>query len=686
MLQVRNVTGGDNQMLKIDTDTGEILWNTAIPTSIRNEQTGMNHSRCDTGTYGQMSSNVSFAIDTATGEVSFNLTGWPTTYNTAGASWWDGRSGNLIGAASGGVGIAKWRFFRGDGGSVSMDSIVSNLTLRGSLESGDIDVTAISGLSVPGYFIGRQSTIRAAIQPLASVFFFDGVESDYVLNYIPRDGKSSLVTIPQRDFAARSNDEPFNESRIQEAELPLIFTITYMDSEKDYQQGAQSAKRILNPTPAVRSQDELSLGIAAALTTDDAKRAAEKALYTSWIERSSFSVELPWTYVNLNPSDVVTLSLDSGVSFRTRIISFDLGVNYTIDMSSLSEDAAQYTSTVDADAGTGTPLQEFAPEAVTKLILLCSPLLRDSDDVGRTVSQFYFMMSGFGQPGWTAGTMFKSAEGTEYAQVGSSVDEMAWGTSQNALGDVTCPFGTDEVNTLRVYMNTGASKISSVTQLEMVNGANAAALVSSDNLPEIIQFRDVITNADGSFTLSGLLRGRRGTDVFTSGHSAGDTFILLEASTGDTLPLSLGEVDQTRFYRAVTSGQLFESAATLTKSSPGNDLKPYAPLNSTATLLGGDDIRLDWVRRTRVGGALKDGSGEVPLSEDSESYEIDVITGGVPTANSPYFSSTPTFTYTSAQQTADGFSPPLSTITVRIYQISAQVGRGFTKEVTLDVE
>ena len=277
--------------------------------------------------------------------------------------------------------------------------------------------------------------------------------------------------------------------------------------------------------------------------------------------------------------------------------------------------------------------------------------------------------------------------GVEYTEVGETVDEMSWGAAGKVLGDVSEPFMTDETNTLTVFMNTGAANLVSTTQLAMLNGANPAALIHQNGVDvELLQFRDVVVNADGSRTLSGLLRGRRGTEVFTGGHKAGDTFVLLDRSTGGTLQLELAEEDLERFYKAVTTGMLFEEASVDTKSSPLNDLKPYAVVHQKA-VPSGNDIVFTWQRRARVGGEMRDGEGTVPLSEDTEAYELEIFDGpGGAEVREVTGLTARTFTYTAAQQTTDGFTPPLSQITIRLYQISAQVGRGFFREVTLNVE
>ena len=74
---------------------------------------------------------------------------------------------------------------------------------------------------------------------------------------------------------------------------------------------------------------------------------------------------------------------------------------------------------------------------------------------------------------------------------------------------------------------------------------------------------------------------------------------------------------------------------------------------------------------------------EVPLAEDSESYDIQIIDGAL--VKRTLTSITTSVLYTAAQQSADWGAPlgPGDNLTVRIYQLSALVGRGAPKIVTL---
>jgi hypothetical protein len=133
-------------------------------------------------------------------------------------------------------------------------------------------------------------------------------------------------------------------------------------------------------------------------------------------------------------------------------------------------------------------------------------------------------------------------------------------------------------------MTTGGERLESVTQAAMLNGANAALLLKTNGEPEVIQFRDVTLNLDGSFTLSGLLRGRRGTDVFVDRHQPGELFVLLHPDDVETLTVPLGDLGLPRSWRAVGFGSLFEDAETVVRSHGGWDLLPLAPFHVTANL------------------------------------------------------------------------------------------------------
>lgn len=584
-------------------------------------------------------------LDTASGEFR-NDPGWTFDEGEFGAQAYDSRTHSLLVITTGNL----YRFFldRGSGQGESLGAIVADLCARAGLDPvADVDVAELAD-TVPGYVVGRRTAARGALEPLAAAYFFDAVESDDRLAFRKR-GRAKVRDVVEADLGALdgADGEPFRETRTQEVELPERVEVLYMDKAGDYQQGAQHDKRAALPTPSMLSREQARLELPLAMDAVTAKRIAQRSLYAAWLERSRHELRLPWRYLALEPTDVVDVVLDDGTVFPTRLVRANVNGDLSIGVEGLSEDAAVYVSTVAADAGAPLP-QAIPTTPVTRLFLLDLPLLRDADDTGGLTSRVYFLMAGTGQLGWPGAVLYRSADGARFEAVGQARFEAAYGAALDALGDTQRPFATDETNTLRVVMTTGAEKLESVTQGEMLNGANAAVLGN-----EVIQFRDVAQNPDGSFTLSGLLRGRRGTELFTDGHQAGEPFLLLDVRSVETLRLDLAQVGASRLYKAVGLGQPFDEVQAVSRVLTGADLKPYAPVHLSAVPNAQDDVVISWVRRTRLGGEWRDGAGAVPLAEESEAYEVDVLDTPGGAVVRTLTSTVPTVTYLNTDIQAD---------------------------------
>uniref|UniRef100_UPI00261EF757 hypothetical protein n=1 Tax=Accumulibacter sp. TaxID=2053492 RepID=UPI00261EF757 len=89
-----------------------------------------------------------------------------------------------------------------------------------------------------------------------------------------------------------------------------------------------------------------------------------------------------------------------------------------------------------------------------------------------------------------------------------------------------------------------------------------------------------------------------------------------------------------------------------------------------------NDWALSWIRRTRDGGEWRD-NVDASLSEASESYAIDVYADGSYAAVKRTITvSSPSCVYASTDQVSD-FGANQATLYLKLYQISATVGRGY---------
>src|SRR5690606_34551513 len=95
-------------------------------------------------------------------------------------------------------GWARLFLNRGAGEGEVLSAIVTDLCGRAGLGLADLDAAELTDV-VPGYVIGRQTTVRGAIEPLAAAYFFDGVESDDALTFRKR-GRAPVAAIPRQDL------------------------------------------------------------------------------------------------------------------------------------------------------------------------------------------------------------------------------------------------------------------------------------------------------------------------------------------------------------------------------------------------------------------------------------------------------------------------------------------------------
>jgi len=289
------------------------------------------------------------------------------------------------------------------------------------------------------------------------------------------------------------------------------------------------------------------------------------------------------------------------------------------------------------------------------------------------VSGFYAAGAG-ASSGWRGAVLYRSRDGgVNYDTFAELIDGAVIGTTDDALG-VGSPHYWDEANSVTVTLLNSADTLAGVTALQVLNGSNAAVIGG-----EVMQFRDATLIGPGQYRLEGLLRGRKGTEDRIAGHAAGERFVLLTGGGIYRPDLEAGEVGVERFYKAASVGTNLSDAAPFTFTHSGRWAKPYAPAHVRGTRNGAGDLAMTWIRRTRLEDPWTDGI-DAPLGEASEAYEIDILDGA--TVKRTLTSSTPTATYSAADQVTD-FGSAQAAVQVKVYQISARVGRGLPTETTL---
>ena len=556
------------------------------------------------------------------------------------------------------------------GGNTGLDAVCQDICLRAGLSLAQIDVTRLAGQQVIGYVIGRLTTAQQALQPLAMAYFFDAAEIDGVLTFVPRGG-NSVLTIPECDLGLREDKAEYTEDMGQEQDLPREIQVTYADPALDYQQNKQGKRR---SAKVVKTRNQSIIELPLALDTDMAAQIAEKALFLAYLERRPFSFSL-WlaVYRLLTPTDVIQF-VGRGVTQQVRIVKTSEGAGGALKVDAVSDAPKVYLSEATGGINLGYAGGSQAAVVTATLYLFDIPLLRDSD-ANPAGTGYYFGMAA--AAGFSGGQLMASTDNANFSAEGPQVaSAITYGTALTTLGAPASPWVLDSTSTLKIQLVSGS--LASVTESQMIQQGANALLVGS----EVIQFATATQNLDGSWTVSGLLRGRRGTDNFCASHAASETVVVLGVAGLVRVAEPNSVLNVSRYYRALANGQTLDAVTSSDFTVEGNDLKPWSPVAIGGAVDGGGDWVISWLRRTRFGGAygtggetLVDGVGG-PVNEQAEQYQIDIMGGSPSVVKRTLTVSTPTAVYTAAMQVAD-FGGAQSSLCVHVYQISAAVGRGW---------
>jgi hypothetical protein len=147
--------------------------------------------------------------------------------------------------------------------------------------------------------------------------------------------------------------EAFIETRAQEVDLPLRFTVVYQDLERGADVGTQDAKRVAGPSSAMHSQNEAIFDLPLTLTAGEAKGIALRQLHSGWLERTGYEWRLPWTHVDLKPADVVQVALDDGALLNLRLLETELGANLELAWKTVLEEKSSYAAVPVTQGGIG---------------------------------------------------------------------------------------------------------------------------------------------------------------------------------------------------------------------------------------------------------------------------------------------------------------------------------------------
>ncbi len=542
------------------------------------------------------------------------------------------------------------------GGEILLSAIVSDICQLSNITIFDAsDLNQVVG----GYLISGPVKSRAAIEELARVYQFDVVEQENGLLFRKLGRLPGAVVLPddlvQSPQGARPSDK-ITITRQQDMELPREIGLSYIDPSRDYQTGHQRARRLNVASDIVRQS-----GLPLVLSSSQAKTASEIQLDLAWYGRETISFALPHKYGDLLPGDIVTMASESQVQ------------DYLLQETEIGPEGVQCQAvkfsnlrlerSAQADSGP-VPAQQVEELAESVFFHFDMPAITGEN----VTSPVFFWAVAAGAGKWPGAGLFISRDNDQtYAPLDYANVDAISGIVENIL-----PVGPaaywDYGNEIFVRLDNPDHGLSGATSEAVLNGANIAWVGG-----EIIQFQQASFEPDGSYRLTGLLRGRRGTERHITQHTLSESFVLLNSATVNMAAMYPSDIGLSHHFKLVTAGASVENAPAISRVFGAAVLKPFSPVHGKGLRDGAGTLALSWIRRSRVGGDWMD-NADVPLGENFERYDIEILNGGAVVRT--LTSDVSEVIYSASSQIED-FGTAQAILDVRIFQISDNIGRGW---------
>lgn len=478
-----------------------------------------------------------------------------------------------------------------DAGPVAAGAIVTEVS--GGVVDG-------AGLTLPlGGYAAYGSSLRALTDSLAEAggawFAHDGAR----LALRAGDGAASAI-----DDAGAGSGARGVRSVASADGVPRRLSIQYHDPARDYQAGLQHATR---PGAGTRAE---RIELPAAVTAETAKALATAALARADVERERRSVTLDWRAIGIAPGDRVTIAGESG-SWRVTGWSLEAMV-LTLELLRVSRAPVA----VPATPGRVLPVPDD-PAGATIVHLFEIPPVDDTLPVAPRL----FAAAGGTGAGWRGAALQLSLDGgVSWSPAGDARAAATLGTLAVAPGAASATIA-DRRHAIEVVLAHDAMTLEDAEDAALDRGANLA-LVGD----ELVQFARADRIAPARWRLTGLWRGRRGTEWAMGGARAGDRFVLIEAAALVAIDLPATAAGSIARVMAAGIGD-GDDPPVATAAVTGDSCIPPAPVAPDVAPLAGGEVALTWRRRSRAGWRWIDGV-DAPLVEERERYRVTVSHDG----------------------------------------------------------
>lgn len=563
---------------------------------------------------------------------------------------------------------------------VSLKEITDAVSAADGLDvAADINTAALAAIPIGGYAVNDPNiTGQSTLEPLFDFRFVDAVEIAGVIHFVPRGG-AVIGSIGEDEIGATESSEPgvrLIESLAEDLALPVEMRVTFIDPNRDYQEGTVLRARSADTTS---EGQRLTTALPITMQPNDALLYASRKIKAGWEERYALEFDALPMHRNLVPTDVVALTAGDAYYPRVRILDRDITPAGLVRFRGVSDQASVYT----LDPALTAPQGSFLPStpslnSTSDLRLFDMPALRDQDALAANL--FHTGLQINPSFAWKGVTLAVSTDAALYSSFAFDNTSPDRAILSRALAGAPSSDATQN-DGLYLKMLAGAAP-ATVSAADFYKGVNAILIGSIAAGWECVFFQTVTDVGGGEYRLAPLLRGRRGTEhLGVAAWPAGTEIIFPTPIDIEGTDFTV-YLDQTIYVRGVEAST---GANTLPKSLTFNGWSalPYSVVDIAGARDGSNNLTIDWNRRARFNNDFRDGLPLI-MDEPALEFEIDVLDApGGNVVDTVQGIGAETHVYSAAAQTAAGLTPG-DPVHVEIYQISQALRRrGRKKAATI---
>lgn len=482
-------------------------------------------------------------------------------------------------------------------GSVSLSQLVPGASQKPQ----DTPLASALGFSDQGGALAGTLSAIDRVYPLSCITTPAGLQLSSALDHPASVPILSEPLLPRGEEEGRSALKKRSETQGAE---PMA--LRYYDLDRDYQPGVQRAIGLR------ANGRETILDLPAAMTADGAKLVANhNARNARWRHET-----LLWRTSELDPDvrpgSVVRLSDRGGFWLVRSWEWFEHGIELQLERL-----ATGLPAPGGSDSGAQLPPSDLAL-AQTQVLAFEAP----PEDTSSPSASVVLVAASSSSPAWKGASLF-----VEY---GDALEPIG---STNALraviGSLVDPLAPSASHYLE---QNGVILVQLAADDLEFTGSNIQGLAAGANRlligSEVVQFLQADPLGSGIWRLTGLLRGRAGTEEQAlSGHLAQTPVVALDQRITDISYVGLAPDLSTRIGAI---GQGDSEAVIAALANPGLSRRPPTPVHPRTIHHMDGSIEYCWSRRAR-GQWRWDTPDEVPLVEEFERYRI-----GYGAVNAPY--------------------------------------------------